>query len=597
MNAKHLGSNTWRLLAHAAVSALLVVALSLSVTNAAFANPGIITSDLNVVSPATLVTTLLGGISPPTVSNVAYGGANVAAGTFAGGAGIIGLDSGVILSSGDIASVVGPNTADNTTANNGQVGDPDLQTLIPGYTTFDAAVLEFDFDCEQANVVSFRYVFTSEEYNEYVNTAYNDVFGFFLDGVNIALLPDNVTPVSINNVNGGGPGFGTNPSNPAFYINNDLDDGGGAIDIEADGLTVVLGAQANISPGIHHMKLGIADAGDSVLDSWVFIEAGSFDCAPLEPPDITLEPATASNEAGTDHTVTATVFAGGAPLPGAQVSFAVTAGPNAGEASDPGECTIDLNCTTDGAGQVSWTYTGAFALGTDTIRACFTFDGVELCDSVTKGWVDTTPPDLVTPPDATNEATGPDGAAHDFVATATDDVDPNPAVVCVPPSGTIFPLGETVVTCTATDASGNVSVGTFTKTVEDTTPPVPQCIEGVNPGGKTPGAPGKGGQGQNQDGFYQLLAGDIVDLDPAIYVVDMGADNVFGTADDFGFGPFANLMNFKYTEANGADPSIAPGSGDVDWRIKGQGDAAVYAVDLGGNRSDPASCLVPPPPQ
>jgi hypothetical protein len=88
----------------------------------------------------------------------------------------------------------------------------------------------------------------------------------------------------------------------------------------------------------------------------------------------------------------------------------------------------------------------------------------------------------------------------------------------------------------------------------------------------------------------------VVDLDPEIFVVDMGADNVFGTAGDFEFGPFSSPTNIKYTEANGADPSIKPGSSDVDWKIKGQGDAAVYALDFTGNVSDPVYCLVPPDP-
>ena len=119
----------------------------------------------------------------------------------------------------------------------------------------------------------------------------------------------------------------------------------------------------------------------------------------------------------------------------------------------------------------------------------------------------------------------------------------------------------------------------------------------MNPAGNTPKAPGKGGQGQNQDGFYQLQAVDIVDPAPGIFVVDMGTDNVFGTADDFAFGPFASLTDIKYTEANGAAPSIKAGSGDVEWNIKGQGDAAVYGLDFSGNASAPVFCRVPPPPK
>src|SRR3990172_5362639 len=158
-------------------------------------------------------------------------------------------------------------------------------------------------------------------------------------------------------------------------------------------------------------------------------------------------------------------------------------------------------------------------------------------------------------------------------------------------------IGTDTIEACVTDQDGVDHCDSVTKEWEDTTPPVPECTEGVNPDGQTPRAPGNGGQGQNQDGFYQLLADDLVDPDPDIFVVDMGTDNVFGTADDFAFGPFANLTNIKYTEANGADPSIKPGSGDVDWRIKGQGDAAVYAVDFSDNASDLVFCLVPPPPQ
>ena len=193
----------------------------------------------------------------------------------------------MILSSGDVGTANGPNTFDDTTTDHGLPGDADLDGLNAGFPTFDASVLEFDFTCENADVdiVSFRYVFTSEEYNEWSNTEFNDVFGFFLNGTNIALLPDNVTVVSINNVNGGNP-FGVDAVNPAFFINNDLNDGGPFVDIEADGLTVVLTALAPINPfpAVNHFKLAIADAGDPLLDSWVFLEAGSLNCGTPPPP-------------------------------------------------------------------------------------------------------------------------------------------------------------------------------------------------------------------------------------------------------------------------------------------------------------------------
>jgi len=53
------------------------------------------------------------------------------------------------------------------------------------------------------------------------------------------------------------------------------------------------------------------------------------------------------------------------------------------------------------------------------------------------------------------------GAVVDYVVSVADDNDPTPALVCSPPSGSFFPMGRKVVTCTATDAAGNVSVCAF----------------------------------------------------------------------------------------------------------------------------------------
>jgi HYR domain/FG-GAP-like repeat len=86
--------------------------------------------------------------------------------------------------------------------------------------------------------------------------------------------------------------------------------------------------------------------------------------------------------------------------------------------------------------------------------------------------VDVTPPLILTPTETTVEATSPAGAAVTYVVSAIDDVDPNPAVSCLPTSGATFPIGTTTVTCTATDASGNSSTASFAIYIVDTTPPV-----------------------------------------------------------------------------------------------------------------------------
>ena len=105
--------------------------------------------------------------------------------------------------------------------------------------------------------------------------------------------------------------------------------------------------------------------------------------------NIVLTPPTAQNEAGTSHTVTATVTSAGNPLPGGLGSFSVIAGPNTGEVSNPntGECSANSDCTTDSNGQVSWTYTSNGSAGTDTIQACFNDAGTTKCATAEKTWI------------------------------------------------------------------------------------------------------------------------------------------------------------------------------------------------------------------
>ena len=227
---------------------------------------------------ATLAQNILG--SGITISNVTYTGASVASGTFTGGVSSgIGIESGITLTSGDASQAVGPNISDFSGVSNLLAGDADLDALI-SQSTNDATVLEFDFETTEGDLF-FNFVFASEEYNEYVNAGFNDIFAFFLDGVNIALIPGTSTPVSVDNVNGGNP-FGTGASNPSLYNNNDPDDPGPpSFDIEYDGFTNVFTASAvGIGPGTHHIKLAIADIGDYLLDSAVFIQGGSFSDKP-----------------------------------------------------------------------------------------------------------------------------------------------------------------------------------------------------------------------------------------------------------------------------------------------------------------------------
>jgi hypothetical protein len=229
--------------------------------------PGLITQNKSVagVNNNTLVAKIVGpGIS---YSNVTYRGTKGSAGFFSNGSSIIGIPQGVILSTGEIHNVIGPNVYDSISGYNGLPGDSDLDKLIPGLQTHDATVLQFDFK-PTTNVIKIQYVFSSDEYNEFVDSLFNDVFGFYVNGKNIAKLPDSAN-VTINNIN--------LKRHTAFYRNNDLDDGGGAINTEMDGLTTVITSMVSVTPNkLNHMKIAIADATDYVYDSNVFIKVDSL---------------------------------------------------------------------------------------------------------------------------------------------------------------------------------------------------------------------------------------------------------------------------------------------------------------------------------
>lgn len=222
-----------------------------------------------------------------TYSNITYKGANDAAGIFAGAdADGLGINKGILLSTGRISNAIGPNKCYKTTTVNGQPGEPQLGI------SFDAAALEFDF-IPTSDKLEFQYVFASEEYNEFVNSNYNDVFAFFLDGQNIALIPGTATEVAINSVNlkSNSPSYHDNAypiSTTSWndYFRNPCQAGQPTpFQTEFDGFTTVLKATANVVPGhTHHLKLVIADRGDYSLDSAVFIQGKSFKSPPPPPP-------------------------------------------------------------------------------------------------------------------------------------------------------------------------------------------------------------------------------------------------------------------------------------------------------------------------
>ena len=251
-----------------------------------------------------------------TVSNAGFFGqcdSSVSAGKFyATPNTVFGLDSGVVLSSGNIvttgvtygvniplASSPGlcgaPLFASSVTNGN---SDPDLFILGNGPAIQDACVLEFDF-VPLGDTVKFDYVFGSEEYATF-NCSINDIFGFFISGpgitgpfsgalsaANIALIPGTNYPVAISTINNGA---GATPGNPCYnntgglgpftnlYVSNvDSFNIGVLTGMSYTGFSKKLTALAVVQPcSTYHLKLAVSDASDQVYDTGVFLKAGSL---------------------------------------------------------------------------------------------------------------------------------------------------------------------------------------------------------------------------------------------------------------------------------------------------------------------------------
>ncbi len=224
------------------------------------------------------------------ISNIEAIGDEAGIGFFENGQDVIGLDRGIILSTGPVQNAEGPNdVTDDSGDFSDASGDGDLGLLATGPVR-DAVGIEFDF-VPLDSFVTFRYVFASEEYCEFVGSIYNDVFGFFISGPgiegnfgqgaeNVALIPGTDDYVAINDVN--------YLNNSEYFIRNELPADAEQCNlqpvnwpnqalIQYDGFTRKLTASLRLIPcETYHIRLLVGDVGDAFYDSAVFLEAGSF---------------------------------------------------------------------------------------------------------------------------------------------------------------------------------------------------------------------------------------------------------------------------------------------------------------------------------
>jgi hypothetical protein len=204
---------------------------------------------------AALASALLGGGTAVTITSATYSGAASASGTYVDGP--MNLKKGSLFTTGAALLSVPPDDGPSTSQSNDLPGDALCDALIPGYTSYDAAKLTVTFDLEAGyDGISLNSVFGSEEFPEWVNTSFNDVYGVYLNGQQVA-FDNNGNPITIN-----GPFFASSEVVVAPATETEYDGSTGVLQTKAP---LVGGSTGNV------LQIVICDAGDHVFDSGVFI--------------------------------------------------------------------------------------------------------------------------------------------------------------------------------------------------------------------------------------------------------------------------------------------------------------------------------------
>ena len=268
------------------------------------------------------------------------------------------------------------------------------------------------------------------------------------------------------------------------------------------------------------------------------------------------------------------------------------------EAAGPEGATVTYSATATDANPTNPTVTcspasgSTFALGTTTVN-CSATDAVgnQGTGNFKVTVADTLAPVVADPDDIGVEAAGPNGVTVTFDTPTATDVNPaNPSVTCDRESGSVFALGETTVTCSATDAAGNTGSSSFTVTVSDTTDPILTVPENIT-------VEATGPDGAEVD--FEISASDLVDGDVTVTclpasgsIFDLGTTTVNCSATDLAGNE--GTASFDVTVEDTTAPTVTPPA-DIKAEATGPGGAAVSytgesATDLVDGSVSP-SCL------
>jgi gliding motility-associated-like protein len=225
-----------------------------------------------------LINSPCANVSNFTVNGDTFSPGEQSYGYFNSGGGSFPFANGVVLSTARAKRSEGPNDNLIDEGVTAWLGDSDLEHALNISNTFNATALEFDFT-PLTSMVSFDYIFASEEYQGTAPCRYSDGFAFLLKEVgsptpyqNLAIIPDTTTPVLVTSVHPDIAGSCAAANERYFGGYN-----GSISPINFNGQTVVMTAKASVTPGLtYHIKLVIADHENIRYDSAIFLGGGSF---------------------------------------------------------------------------------------------------------------------------------------------------------------------------------------------------------------------------------------------------------------------------------------------------------------------------------
>ncbi len=201
------------------------------------------------------------------------------------------FENGLIMTSGDVANAAGPESGVLVDGTYAWPGDGDLEAFIPGLNAGDtnnASIIEFEF-VPVSNSMSFDFIFAAEEYGTFQCT-FTDAFAFLLtdssgNTTNLAIVPGTDDPVSVLTVRDDQYNGSCESVNAEWFANYYGPGGLPPLTSPTNfiGHTEVMTATATVIPNeVYTIKLVVADDGDTIYDSAVFIDGGSFDIGQLD---------------------------------------------------------------------------------------------------------------------------------------------------------------------------------------------------------------------------------------------------------------------------------------------------------------------------